>query len=107
MKRETVQCLQHILDEKDSKQLSRDDYREACELALVMLSVQPTRWGDKQRWCAPGAFNNVRWMAKLLYTPKMLAFSDQIEEWDESFKLQLQNFVTFTSYVYYKVVDTS
>ena len=70
MKRETVQCLQHILDEKDSKQLSRDDYREACELALVMLSVQPTRWGDKRRWCAPGAFNNVRWMAKLLYAPK-------------------------------------
>ena len=35
----------------------------------------------------------------MLYAPKMLAFSSQMEGWDEDFKMKLTDFVTFTSYV--------
>ena len=96
---ETVQYLNQVLDGSKCKGIGRNDYREACELALVMLSEEPERWREKDRWNIPGAISNARWMAKMLYAPKILAFSSQMEGWDEDFKMKLTDFVTFTSYV--------
>ena len=97
LKVETVQYLTKVLDGPNHKDIPRNDYREACELALVMLSAEPRRWTEKDRWHIPGAISNARWMAKIIYAPKMLAFSNQIEGWDEEFVLKLTDFVAFIS----------
>ena len=93
MKEATVGILTSILEEPDSKnQLPRDDYREAAELALVMLGITPRRW-DKPRWGSCGAFHHARWMHLLLYGPKMLAFHDQCDWMDEGYVVKLQRFL--------------
>ena len=67
-----------------------------------MMSAKPKRWQGQDRWKTPGASSHARWMSKIIYAPKMLAFSSQMQEWDEIFISKLQHFVTFTSYVYLK-----
>ena len=100
LRTQTVECLQQVLTANNTTFLPRHDYREACELALVMLNVQPARWNAKDRWYAPGATSNARWMTMLLYAPKMLAFHCQMEEFDDEYIRKLEKFVAFTSYVY-------
>ena len=85
---------------ENSKYIPRDDYRESCELALVLLSQTPDRWLERDHWIAPGAVSNARWMSALLYAPKMFAFSGQITEWNKDFVDALEMFLTFTSLVY-------
>ena len=100
LKIETAEHLHQVLNGSGHKDIPRNDYREACELALIMLSEEPERWREKTRWQTPGAISNARWMAKIIYAPKMLAFSNQMKGWDEEFVSKLRDFVTFTSYVY-------
>lgn len=88
---ETVQHLNQILDGSNHKYIPRNDYREACELTLIMLSDEPERWREKDRWRVPGAISNARWMAKIIYAPKMMAFPNQMEGWDEDFVLKLRD----------------
>ena len=67
---------------------------------MVLLSLIPDRWLERDRWIAPGAVSNARWMSALLYAPKMFAFSGQITEWNKDFVNALEMFLTFTSLVY-------
>ena len=98
-KLKTISVLQDVLSCEKSK-LPRDDYMESCELALIMLSVKPHRWLKKDHWLSPGVFNNARWMAALLYAPKMLAFGRQLENWTEEYLKKIEQFVTFISLLY-------
>ena len=98
-KNKTISLFQDVHCQEDSK-LPRDDYKESCELALIMLSVKPHRWLKKDHWLSPGAFSNARWMASLLYAPKMLAFGQQMENWSEEYMNKIEKFVTFTSLLY-------
>ena len=63
------ECLQ-------SKLLSfRDDYKELLELTYVLLTRDITNFKIK----TPGALHKARWMAKLLYSFKIILLSNKIE----------------------------
>lgn len=47
-------------------------------------------------------FSNACRMAKLMCVLKILVFSEQMVEWDDDFKLHLQDFGTFNSHTYIK-----
>ena len=66
---------------------------------MVMFGITPKRW-DKPRWQSCGAFSHARWMHLLLFAPKMLAFSEQIDWIDETFVKQLERFLTYTTYIH-------
>lgn len=46
----------------DDTKFPRGDYREAAELALIALGVEPPRG---KRFIKPGALHHARWMAKV------------------------------------------
>ncbi|KAG7172524.1 hypothetical protein Hamer_G028170 [Homarus americanus] len=55
---------------------AREDYREAAELTLLVLGVNPPRGTHFLR---PGACHHARWMAKIIYYLKIYMFSHQLE----------------------------
>ena len=100
MKQDSIAVITSILEDPNCRnQLPRSDYREAGELAMVMFGITPKRW-DKPRWQSCGAFSHARWMHLLLFAPKMLAFSEQIDWIDETFVKQLERFLTYTTYIH-------
>ena len=95
----------HLLAEKESSVAAirsanysnlRDDYREAADLALVMLGEMDM---NTYKWRRPGAFSHARWMAHIIYGPKMLAFSRECG-YDKEFVHKLEIFVTYTCLFY-------
>lgn len=52
----------------------RDDYREMLELSIIVLGGQPKRG---IRIARPGALHHARWMAKVIYSIKILLFRGQ------------------------------
>lgn len=75
---------------------AREDYREAAELTLLVLGVEPPRGAHFRR---PGACHHARWMAKILYYIKLYMFSQQLELSDD-LCVKLQRMVTFVSLLY-------
>jgi len=74
----------------------RDDYREMLELSLIILGKTPSRG---IRIIQPGAMHRARWMARVIYSMKLLLFRQQ-------FKLKpteetgLRRFVMFALIIY-------
>ena len=100
MKESTISLLKKLLATlKDMSVFPRTDYREACELALMMLGSPPDRWGCEDHWASCGATHHARWMHLLLYGPKMLAFGSQIGSPPE-FLRKLEVFVSYTSLIH-------
>ena len=56
------------------KESVRGDYKELVKLSLVYLG------GPKVKLVRPGALHSARWMAKILYSIKMVLMSDKIKE---------------------------
>ena len=95
-KAEVTDFLLGILSEKGK--LPRDDYKEMCQLSLVLLGhTPPSTFGIRK----PGAFHKARWMAIILYSSKMMLFNKQLGYSKEKCFL-LQRFSLFTSLFYVK-----
>ena len=61
LKAKVIQWLVALLTNPNSKeQIPRNDYREAFELALVMLGVVPPRWREVARWRKCGNTSHAR-----------------------------------------------
>lgn len=71
----------------------RKDYREAAELALVLLGQEVTSFKK------PGGDSNARWMAKFLYSAKAYLFSHQIGLNNKD-RNNIAIFLVFCVYVY-------
>nr|XP_047123876.1 uncharacterized protein LOC124806781 [Hydra vulgaris] len=88
---ETCNFLEKVLQ---SKHHPRDNYKEAAELAIFLLGGE-----EPKKWKTCSAHHHARWMAHLLYAPKMLIFKKDLTESD--FK-NLKIFLTFSSAIYIK-----
>ena len=55
----------------NTSQWLREDYKEAAEIAYVLLGGQDIAITFRK----PGAFHHARWMANILYYGKMLLFN--------------------------------
>ena len=61
MRESSISFLNSLLTNPNSKdQIPREDYREAFELALVMLDSPPPRWKAEARWRKCGATSHAR-----------------------------------------------
>ena len=61
MRRKVIRLLTALLTNPNSKeQIPRDDFREAFELALVMLGSPPPRWSERSRWRKCGNTSHAR-----------------------------------------------
>ena len=61
MKETSIAFLTSLLTNPNTRdQIPRDDYREAFELALVMLGSPPARWTEESRWRKCGATSHAR-----------------------------------------------
>lgn len=61
-----------------------------------MLSELPV---DEYKWRKPGAFHHARWLSHLLYAPKMLAFSEQMQ-YSKDYITKLETFVLYSTLFY-------
>ncbi|KAG7170763.1 hypothetical protein Hamer_G021698 [Homarus americanus] len=75
---------------------AREDYREAAELTLLVLGVNPPRGTHFLR---PGACHHARWMAKIIYYLKIYMFSHQLEL-SSGLCFKLQRMAIFVSLLY-------
>ncbi|KAG7170848.1 hypothetical protein Hamer_G023828 [Homarus americanus] len=75
---------------------AREDYREAAELTLLVLGVNPPRGTHFLR---PGACHHARWMAKIIYYLKIYMFSHQLEL-SNDLCVKLQRMAIFVSLLY-------
>ena len=86
----------------------RGDYRELAILTLVYLKKIPASFKRFQR---PGAHNHTRWMAKLLYSIKIVLLTTQIKKLPEgsiftnkSATNQLQKLTSFVQFVIFNYI---
>ncbi|KAG7178279.1 hypothetical protein Hamer_G026831 [Homarus americanus] len=75
---------------------AREDYREAAELTLLVLGVNPPRGTHFLRL---GACHHARWMAKIIYYLKIYMFSHQLEL-SSDLCVKLQRMAIFVSLLY-------
>ncbi|KAG7172797.1 hypothetical protein Hamer_G007042 [Homarus americanus] len=75
---------------------AREDYREAAELTLLVLGVNPPRGTHFLR---PGACHHARWMAKIIYYLKIYMFSHQLEL-SSDLCVKVQRMAIFVSLLY-------
>ncbi|KAG7168743.1 hypothetical protein Hamer_G027206 [Homarus americanus] len=75
---------------------AREDYREAAELTLLVLGVNPPRGTHFLR---PGACHHARLMAKIIYYLKIYMFSRQLEL-SSDLCVKLQRMAIFLSLLY-------
>ncbi|XP_042207474.1 uncharacterized protein LOC121856195 [Homarus americanus] len=73
-----------------------EDYREAAELTLLVLCVNPPRGTHFLR---PGACHHSRWMSKIIYYLKIYMFSHQLEL-SGDLCVKLQRMAIFVSLLY-------
>lgn len=69
----------------------RDDYREAAELALMLLGADQ-KFGFRK----PAGDSNARWLAKFLYAAK----NYMLVKHERAFARKLEQFLIFCVYVY-------
>ena len=86
--------------EKDAF-IPREDYRELCELALMILGEWTLPSGKNFTFKAPGAYHMARWMAKIIYCFKIYLFRDQFQMTPSEEK-SLKEFGIFCSLIYVK-----
>ena len=99
-----MELRENVLDNLDNKTtFARDDYKEFYSLCRIILE-QDTK---KKKLNHPGALHKARWMAKLLYSIKMIILKDHIfalpkgsvfNSEDQYFKLR--EFVVFVVHLY-------
>ena len=91
---------------KDSllAEFTRGDYKELVQLSLLYLSGEVS---EGYRFAHPGALHKARWMAKLIYSIKIVLMSEKIQRELRSDDVlsnaqltKLQKFVMFAVYVY-------
>jgi len=83
VKTRVVHKLQTLLRRNDSKEITRDDYRECAENAVILLGGIPPRG---IHYMKPGAVHQARWMACNLYAGKMFMFSKEMSYNEETFE---------------------
>jgi hypothetical protein len=82
--------------------LKRDDYKEFLQLCVVYLDPDSPATTFK----SPGALHKARWMAKLLYSIKLVLFQQQISQLPSGTittkqqVVKLRDFVTFATLIY-------
>lgn len=62
---------------KIAQSFARDDYKEFLELVIIFLGGTPPRGIQFKK---PGALHHARWMAKAIYSLKILIFRDQFPQ---------------------------
>lgn len=67
--------------QKIREDFPRSDYQEFLELIIIFLGGVPPRG---LKFSKPGAMHHARWMAKIIYSLKILIFRDQFPEITES-----------------------
>lgn len=90
----TIKVLQRVLDKKN-RYLPRDDYKEFCQLTLIILGVTIPGYKFKR----PGAQHHARWMSKVIYCLKMYLFRNQLN-YSQEFTKKLLDFCLFVSFIY-------
>lgn len=72
----------------------RDDYREAAEVAMMLL-------GSKKKFShhPPAGDSNARWLCKYLYAAKNYLFKDQLKH-DSNTVQHLEDFLLFSIFIY-------
>ena len=95
-KAELVQLFTNILTKYNAngELFVREDYRELCELALVLIGGELPN-GKVMRFKAPGAAHKARFMAFALCALKILAFSHLKEVKDKCFSRKVRKELIF------------
>jgi hypothetical protein len=94
--RSTIAIAENAVEHK------RDDYKEFSELCLLFLD----REGREFCFRRPGAVHKARWMAKILYSIKMVLLEEQLHLLPvglvitRSQQPKLREFVTFVCWIY-------
>ncbi len=93
-----------LLNDALNNEFTRGDYKELTELSLLYLSG---KCSENYQFNQPGALHKARWMAKLIYSIKILLFSEKIRLEIGSGVIisktqlaKLHKFVKFAVYVY-------
>lgn len=82
----------------ESSYMPREDYREICELCLIVLGFEvPNK--PLYHFRAPGAYHMARWMAKVIYCFKIYLFREQFKL-TENERKGLAEFCLFASHIY-------
>jgi hypothetical protein len=68
------------------EEFPRNDYKEFLELIIIFLGGTPPRG---LKFSKPGPIHSARWMAKAIYTLKMLMFRNQFSKLDAESEKQL------------------
>lgn len=98
MKTETIECIQKFLSD-ESSYIPRGDYRELCDLTLLILGVKNYNY----RFRVPGALHHARWMCKLIYAFKIYLLRKQMtEKLSNELLASLEQFCLFCSVLYVK-----
>lgn len=84
-----------ITDHSRSKNI-RDDYAELNDLVLKFFGIQTSK-----PFRVPGATNNARWMARILYAMKTYLFREHLDL-DPDFLESIERFCMFAALVYVK-----
>ena len=93
-----------FLNEVDKDNLVRDDYREVVNLSKLFIMGKPNEF---VRLRSPGALHKARWMAKFIYSIKIVLMKPHLDSVykdkpvinDKKFNL-LVDFTMFCVYVY-------
>ena len=95
-KQELIELFTNILTKLNvnGQLFVREDYRELCEISLVMIGGE-LPGGKEMRWSAPGAAHKARFMAFALCSLKILAFSHLQEVRDKIFLKKVKNWLIF------------
>ena len=96
---EALKFCRELLKKKNKRNEAfiRDDYRELCELCMIMLGETPP--SGKIVWRKPGACHKARFMAFGIYSLKALAFARQLNVDEETVEC-LKQFCAFLTTIY-------
>ena len=95
-KLELIELFTNILNQEnaDGGLFVREDYRELCEIALMMVGGE-LPGGKQMRWRAPGAAHKARFMAFALHGFKILAYSHLPEVREKCFSKKVNRQLVF------------
>lgn len=92
---EVISFLQSYIS-SDNAYMPRDDYRELIDLCLLILGAPRD---DLYHFRLPGAVQQARWMAKVIYCFKIMLFREQFKLTAKELR-NLTEFCLFVSHVY-------
>jgi len=82
----------------DTAYIPRDDYQELIDLCLLIFGASRE---NEYHFRLPGAVHQARWMAKIIYSFKIMLFREQFKMTTKELK-NLTEFCLFVSHVYVK-----